>query len=446
MTTASLFAEPATPERKPVVLGAPGHQMAARLAQQGFAFDALPHPGLDGVPLTWEKARQYNVIMLSGLGAANADMTLAGHNRETLATLRRFLEAGGGILFFPEFGQIVAHKPPQDEFLKPLGLTPLFDEQVFDSDSAMPDSALYPMPYALAGQVFPSPVTAGVKNLWYPVPTGRPGAQLHTIPFVADGSWTVAVKGAKSSHTKRGPLQEACTEPGSYASEVPLVAVREVGKGRIVYIASVIQYLYSSAAVHSLGSVALDKGLRGVPSDGYRLVENALTWLAEPSLAQGEPGGAAGNPALLRNPSLPDPAAPPTPPFDWSGPASFRASHPASVGSIGARTTFSSGKADPGQWVEAAKAQGLDYLVFLEEFASLTAEEFEALREECRRLTTSEFTAIPGFTIDDEVGHHYFYLGWACPILTRSSSPRTARSSSPGTRRWRIPTPRASSP
>ena len=415
-------AEPtiAATEGKPVILGSPGFQIANRLAKEGFGFNVLPYPGVDGVPLTWEKARKYNVIMLSGLGSANADMSLTPCNQETIATLRRFRAAGGGILFFPEFGQIVAHKPPQDEFLKPLGLTPLFNELPMDSDRAVPDSAMYTIHYALTDRILPSPISEGVKNLWFPVPTGRPGAQLHTIPFVADNNWTVVVKGGKSSFTKSGPLQaDECKEPGTYASEVPLVVTREVGKGRIVYVGIVTQYLYSSAAVHSLDSVVLDKGLRGVPSDGYKLIANSLKWLAEPSLKSTELGGAVADEAILKNPSMVDKSVPPAPLFAWKTEDKFPISRPAYPGSIGARTTYSTGKADTAQWVKAAREQGLSYLVFLEDFKNLTAEKFESLKQDCKKLSTPEFTAIPGFTIDDEIGNHYFYFGTQLPYVDK---------------------------
>ncbi|OPZ82123.1 MAG: hypothetical protein BWY76_02811 [bacterium ADurb.Bin429] len=55
------------------------------------------------------------------------------------------------------------------------------------------------------------------------------------------------------------------------------------------------------------------------------------------------------------------------------------------------------------------------YLVFLEEFSKLSAANFEKLKADCARLSTPEFNAIPGFTIDDEVGNHYFYFGPSFP-------------------------------
>ena len=98
-------------------------------------------------------------------------------------------------------------------------------------------------------------------------------------------------------------------------------------------------------------------------------------------------------------------------PFDWKTGDRQPAALPALPGAIGAHSAASSGRGTVEDWVRQAKAQGLAYLVFLEEFAKLPKEKFEELKKECARLTTPEFAAIPGFTIDDEIGNHYFYFG-----------------------------------
>ena len=55
-------------------------------------------------------------------------------------------------------------------------------------------------------------------------------------------------------------------------------------------------------ATSTLEGIVLDRGLNGVLSNGYTLVANALRWLAEPSLAEGQIGGAAMEASLLDNP------------------------------------------------------------------------------------------------------------------------------------------------
>ena len=83
----------------------------------------------------------------------------------------------------------------------------------------------------------------------------------------------------------------------------------------------------------------------------------------------------------------------------------------ASPGVIGARTALSGGKGTVEDWVKEAKALGLSYIVFLEDFAQLPPDKFATLKTECTRLTDANFAAVPGFYIQDEVGNHYFYCG-----------------------------------
>lgn len=393
--------------------GGCAYDVAGRLNKAGFNLD--DSPGLEGNPLTWERVSHYNVLVITGLGRSNADMTLSEKNRQSIETLRRFLDAGGGVLFVPVFGQMATEKPAQDAFLKPLGLTPLFAEMPFDPENSAVATP-WKLTYALTRNVAPSPVTEGVKALWYPTPASRVGGQNHTVSFSADANWTVLLKGSRTSFTRGGPLQaNAPADPGTYASDVPLVATRQVGKGRILCLGIAPQYLFDRCATTTLEGIVLDRGLRGVPSDGYRLVENALRWLAEPSLAEGTLGGAPMKTAMLDDPSKTKFGTP----YAWPAKLQFPAVEPAYPGCIGARSTFSSGKASPEAWVKAAKAKGLAYLVFLEEFRSLTADGFEKLKAECARLSSRDFAAIPGFAIDDEIGNHYFYCGTTCPYPDR---------------------------
>src|SRR5207249_8929202 len=130
-------AGPAAPVRSPSVLfvGGCGFEGARRLAAAGFALDAAPLP--EETPPTEERARRYNVVVIQGLGRANADLSLNPVNAVTVAALRQFLAAGGGVLVIPSFGQMVTQKPPQDAFLKPLGLTPLFEEWALDPETSV---------------------------------------------------------------------------------------------------------------------------------------------------------------------------------------------------------------------------------------------------------------------------------------------------------------------
>ncbi len=398
-----------------------GFEVAGRLRQAGFALNSTPYPGLEETPLTWDKAKQYNVIVVVGLGRANADMSLTRNNEMTLATLNQFLQAGGGVFVFPVFGQMITSKPPQDAFLKPLGLTPLFDELVCDSAGVVATS--WRLTFGYTTDLAPSPVTAGITGLWYPNPPGRPGAQNHAVPLQTDNNWQVVVSEAPTSYTRRGPLQGEPNEAGTYANDVPLCAVRQVGKGRMVVLGIDPAYLIGANATTTLESIVLDRGLQGKPSGGYRLLENALKWLAEPSLAAADLGGAKMEMAMLDNPYKARFAQP----YAWPEKVEFPTVEPAWPGVIGARTAYSSGKGTVDEWVAAAKAQNLSFLVFLEEFARLSPENFDRLKADCKRLSDRNFAAIPGFTIDDEIGNHYFYFGDSFPYVDKKFLDPTGR-------------------
>ena len=386
-----------------------GYEVATRLSNAGFALNA-DHEPLGDSPLTLERLRKYNAVVLFGLGYANADMSL-GKAQKTVDALNRYLEAGGGVLVMGFFGQVATSKPPQDAFLKPLGLTPLFDEQATDPKTATAATS-WKIPFALANEVADSPLTRDVKSLWYPVCGNRVGGQSHTIPFAADSSWQIIVRGSSQSRTNKGPLLAGDPkDKGTYQGRLPLVAARQVGKGRIVYLGITPEYFFGTFADTTLEGIVLDRGLNGSPSQGYNLVLNSLRWLAEPSLKDGQLGGAAMDKSLLANPNKVRTQAP----YVWPEKPAFPEIEPGLPGVVGPRTTYSTGKASADQWAEKAKVAGLKWIVFLEDFAHLSEADFKKLKADCARLSSPTFTAIPGFTIDDAAGNHYFYFGSSFP-------------------------------
>src|SRR5262249_60533585 len=59
----------------------------------------------------------------------------------------------------------------------------------------------------------------------------------------------------------------------------------------------------------------------------------------------------------------------------------------------------------------AARRAGLDFLVFLEDFAQLDAGELEQLKAACRQYSDSQLTLYPGYRIDTNTGNHLFLFG-----------------------------------
>ena len=291
--------------------------------------------------------------------------------------------------------------------LQTLGLTPLFDEFISDPGTAVIGTS-WKLHFAYTTAIAEAPFTAGVKGLWYPAIDRTTGGKAHEVSCAVDAGWTVAVSGSLSSTTIYQPINnERIKTAGTYQHSVPLLAYKTVGKGRLIYLGIAADYFYGSVPTTTLESVVLNRGLKGVPSDGFKLFTNSLSWLAEPSLTAGDMGGAAQNKELLRNPYKINFGKP----FVWDDTVAFPAADTRYPGIIGARTRYSAGKATVEEWVAAAKAKGLSFIVFLEDFSRLSAEDFERLKADCTRLSTPTFAALPGFTIDDEIGNHYFYCG-----------------------------------
>jgi hypothetical protein len=412
MTTAKAVAGSTAPA------SAPGRR-AAVLVTCGAAFDTagkLHAAGFDvaalrqGWPLTWDQAKGYNVIVVSDMGPANADLTLTDSNRTTLETLRKFMEAGGGVLFMPAYMQMRTHLAAQEALVKPLGLEPLFEELIVETETRV-QATPWKIDFAHTASFADHPACTGLKSLWYPV-CQRIGAQSHTTALKVSADWTVLVRAGKAARTWQVPLEKnfaAEAPPGTFAEAPPIAAARAVGKGRLVVLGIVPNYLLGDAAYTTLEGIVPQRGLLQQPSQGFEFLVRSLKWLAEPALAPAAGlGGAADDPRLREDPRKTVFGKP----YDWpAGAPVFPAVEKAYPGLVGARSAASSGKGSVADWVAAGKAQGLAFVVFLEEFARLTPEALEKLKADCRQASTPDFAAIAGFTIDDEVGNHYLYFG-----------------------------------
>ena len=98
--------------------------------------------------------------------------------------------------------------------------------------------------YFLANQIESSPMTEEVKNIWYT-------PEFRSVPFTqalkVDASWKVVVFRNKTALTQPitwDPPESAQPDhkvvqgqPATYATSPPLVADKEMGKGRIVLMA-----------------------------------------------------------------------------------------------------------------------------------------------------------------------------------------------------------------
>jgi hypothetical protein len=383
------------------------HTLAQRFMERGFQVDETEQ-SLEKTVLNYEELKRYNVVVLMGVGLAHADKSLKTINKENIAVLLRYIKEGGGILFNPSFIQNLSALTPQEHFASELGLTLLFDELV--SDSASAQATAYTIPFAYTDVVRKHPVTEGIAGIWYPVNI-KAGGQLHTITYSANEQWEELIAGGATSFTQKVPVDtyyKFSKNPlGHYRGEVPLAAVRSYGKGRIGLWSIAPEYIFGDQAEKTLEGVVFNGGIGERGSDGVAFVENMLRYCAEPSLNLDGFGGAPMNKKVLIDPLK---ITTWNPPYNWQRdrkPSPL----PALLGVVGARTSRTSGRNSVAEWVATAKKEGLSFIVFLEEFSALSPAEFASLKEECKAQSSESFKAIAGFTIDDEIGNHYFYYG-----------------------------------
>ena len=177
------------------------------------------------------------------------------------------------------------------------------------------------------------------------------------------------------------------------------MAVREFGAGRAVWFGVMASRILhcdtngDSAVAEKMRAALFDGAPGGGKSDLFELIADVFGWAA---------AGGRKDAAAAKRPAF----------------ASLRplAEEEAALGLetkvfrgvIGPRTTHSTGRSTPAEYVAKAKALGHDFIVFLEDFEHLTPQGFDALLKECEELTDGSFTAWAGYTIQNEDGNREF--------------------------------------
>ena len=319
--------------------------------------------------------------------------------------MQRFVQAGGGILFFLPVVDVI----PIEDLLSPFGID--FLKLYIDQPEATHNEGTRQFAYT---EHISGPVAAGVRGVWFP---NNMEPAVATRPIRATEGWQVVVRGHDGSHTRR-PITEGYgladdrVDANAYPDRVPIMALRDGLPGRLAVCGIPGSYHLFSPHNYPTAQRLLEEGFAGKPSDLRQLVINTLRWLAAPALRAGRPGGAGTDPDMLipQVPRFPD-----DPPVRWAA-REFPPDSRLQQGLIGARTAYSTGRGSVAEYVAKARATGHDFIVFLEDFAALTEEKFRALAADCRAHSTDDFFAIPGYTIRDCVGSSFFIYGWEAAL------------------------------
>ncbi|HEY3397641.1 MAG TPA: hypothetical protein VGM19_08285 [Armatimonadota bacterium] len=361
--------------------------------------------------------QQFNVVHLATTNDGVYDMGAAGPRRAAIVgqALARYVEGGGGLFLDP---QSVRYPNTDDEkywnlVLAPLGLS-ILHEGVFDKTRAFEGTTLGPATFFYTRNIQAHPVTAGVSCLYLPL------NGYGTWPGVAlmqySPEWQVVVRGDKEAKSYRSDADNVLDlkVEGSVATEPPVLAVRALGQGRIVSYALSDLFTgrnHRNPMWSDLVEVNGDRNAHQA-SDSMKMQMNAYKWLAEPST------GLAGYGTYRAVPY--QPVQYPTT-VDWDR-LQFAADQPFTYpdgqvfagtratdgvrGIFGAHSSYSDGTGTVAEYVQAAQAAGLSFIVFADPLEKLTAEKLDKLKADCAAASAAgDFYACPGVEFTDGIGN-----------------------------------------
>ena len=323
---------------------------------------------------------------------------------EARKALERYLEEGGSVLLDL---QAVRYPGDKDQdyanlVIEGLGVQ-MLHEGVWDkqrSFSAPIASIFAPEGFFSTENITAGhPVTEGVRRLC--LPQYHNGQTPGVVTPTFSPEWQVLVRGEASSQSYV-VTREHVTDyghVGSYSTAPPLVAVRSFGKGRVLAISAPERSVHTNYGVPGWNMIVETAGnaAAGLPSDGGRLVLNGLKWLAETS---------RDNPALgtFKTDPVERVRFPRSVEFDS---ADFPPPVEGVRGLIGARTALSDGSGTVAEYVQAAKAAGLSFIVFNEALEKMTPEKLDQLKADCSRASSQDFYACPGLEFSDDLADRW---------------------------------------
>ncbi len=400
---------------------------AQELVKAGIEVDYTNNLG----EVTWDRVKQYNVLLLylTPGGWYNPDM-----NAEPgfVETVNRFVQAGGGVFLWAPENNLV--RQVLEPFTEQWGAKLPAENLIEDDEERQGNLTQSVQADALAytDTILPSPVSEGVKGIWYPYRPAYNGGMAG--PLLVDDNWTVVVKASPTTTTKPVDMSNSpraipnpFSRPGGVTAP-PLFAIRSVGPGRVALINQWQQFSMGSGTKFIFNREVLDRGVKGKPSDFGKLLQNTFRWLAEPSLQSGAVGGFVTVAERLEPPNAREEVK-----------ETYRekpvAYNPATLGTveipqqwklyrglIGAKSAYSSGTGTVAEYAAAAKQAGLDFVVFFEDFDKLTQEKFEQLKADCVANSDDKLLLLAGFNVMNNIGNHMFFYG-PDPVWPREDKP-----------------------
>lgn len=359
-----------------------------------------------GIYLNSDQLAKFNAVILMDLPEADKDGYPKNFQR-VADVLHEYVEHGGGLFFtaIPSGWNNVM--PTINQFLKPWGAQCL-DEQVVDPESVLQSDAWFQRyPFCWTDNVTAHPITQGVKGTWYPACAWRADGILTTVAFTADNNWQVLLRGRDAARSVRPKGGDLVTDPPlTYKSAPPLLAVRQVGKGRVGLLPIYPSFLEQGCDHPAWNSMVWDGTAKGLKSDMKPLFLNTIKWLAEPSTTVGFGGYVAPKVAVDYRPEYQRPIA-----LNWSQTNFTTPNRHDYLVLVGIQSNLSGGAASPTAMLQAAQAAGYQVAIFSEDVAKLDGAKWKQLSDACATASNDQFLALPGFRYKDPQGNSYLLFG-----------------------------------
>ena len=374
-----------------------GRPIVREMAENGLELRLYNGPGTN----SWAQGlRQFNALWI----LIDQELKPKYDPDEVGRALRAYVEDGGGLVIDQTAGRY--SESPVDAFwekaMTHLEMNRLHEEVVDFTNHFWRATPFNWMFYTR--NLKPHPVTEGVPGLWCPC---RGSSQsMGSVAVEYPAGWDVIVRGEKTarSYPKNRIKNDIEYErKGTFDSEPPLVAVRQLGKGRIVSIAVAKDnsgWMYKIDRWPNINERGEHDGLR---SDFVRLHENALRWASEPSR------GIEGFLGAYAPVEMDAKSYRPLPEYDFSRepmryPSVKPSAKPGATGVVGLHSNHSDGDSSVADYAAAAKAAGVNFIVFTDPLDRLTADGLAALRTECAAVSDESFYACPGVEYVDRLG------------------------------------------
>lgn len=413
------------------------------LAEQGLIV-GYPSPTRQA-PLSWDVMRRHNLtVVIRPPQQMGYSVLPESEAREQRELLDRFLEAGGGVLIFPgvHVGDTVNENRQMNEWLQQYGIQ-LGWQWIADEEHTFKNPP--PVPWQRAAYLWTtnlaaSPITEGVKTLFLPhdrfwVPSIQP-LQINAP------EWQVVVSSMPTASTwdLTIPLGGGYPEPIEASKKdgaVPLLAVRQVGKGRLAVCAAQASALWYDLGKPVGAEVASVNGDGTTPSDWLPLLRNLAVWLSEPARAAGNsPGGLTEPAKTFVNPEYGN-----LDPIDWNRPdvswpdseiyrlyaihagpwnEAYWRENAAGLWKpyrflVGAHSAASGGQGSVADWKAAARRAGFDGVIFRERILEMSEAQWNAFEAECQAACDDTFLAVPGQEYTDWIGQRFLRFHWHIP-------------------------------